>query len=583
MTDLIARISAPIAGAAASLAGGVAPDVALERPGDASHGDFATTVALRLAPVLRRSPRQIAEEIASRIRDGRDYAAVEVAGAGFVNIRLAPAWYHDAVAEIAAAGDDYGAGRPDVRRNVLVELVSANPTGEVTVASARNGAYGDSVARLLEFAGHEVVREYYFNDAGGQVERFGASVRAERRGDPMPEDGYPGAVVAELAATLPLDPDASVEEWTAAAVPPMFERIKASLERLRIHVDIWFSERDLHASGAVERAIGKARAAGHVYERDGATWLATTQFGDDKDRVLMKSDGVPTYFAADLAYIEHKFSRGHDRLIYILGADHHGYVARLKAGAACMGYDPRRSRCRSTRWSPFRASGWGSGAATWSPPTSWSRRSASTRRGSSSCSARTTRRWTSISTSPCGRSARTPSTTSSTRMPAQSILRRAAGEGHERPPARGRTPGAAGAGAGEAPGRVARRGPRGGERARAAPRDRLRPVAGGDFHVFHHDLRVLARRPRRAGAFRLTLTAAVGRRCDARSTWSAPRLPTRCDRRDPGRPGARRLDAAAGADRVGYRHAEREPARGRRSGCECRRLGGGLRRARRGC
>ncbi len=175
VTDLVARISAPIAGAAASLADGVSPDVALERPADASHGDFATSVALRLAPVLRRSPRQIAEEIASRIRDGRDYAAVEVAGAGFVNIRLAPAWFHDAVAEIAAAGEDYGTGRPDVRRNVLVELVSANPTGEVTVASARNGAYGDSVARLVEFAGHEVVREYYFNDAGGQVERFGAS------------------------------------------------------------------------------------------------------------------------------------------------------------------------------------------------------------------------------------------------------------------------------------------------------------------------------------------------------------------------------------------------------------------------
>jgi arginyl-tRNA synthetase len=340
VTDLMARLSAPIAGAAASLADGVAPEVALERPGDPSHGDFATTIALRLAPILRRAPRQIAEEIASRIRDGRDYAAVEVAGAGFVNVRLAPAWFHDAVAEIAAAGDRYGAGRPDARRNVLVELVSANPTGDVTVASARNGAYGDSVARLVEFAGHEVVREYYFNDAGGQVDKFGASVRAKRRGEEMPEGGYPGEVVDTLATMLDVDPEASVEEWTAAAVTPMFDRIRASLERLRIHVDIWFSERELHASGAVDRAIGKARAAGHVYERDGATWLATSQFGDDKDRVLIKSDGTPAYFAADLAYIEHKFARGHDRLIYILGADHHGYVARLRAAAACMGYDP---------------------------------------------------------------------------------------------------------------------------------------------------------------------------------------------------------------------------------------------------
>jgi arginyl-tRNA synthetase len=339
VTDLIARLSAPIAGAAASLADGVSPEVALERPGDPSHGDFATTIALRLAPILRRAPRQIAEEIASRIRDGRDYAAVEVAGAGFVNVRLAPALFHDAVGEIAAAGDDYGAGHPEARRNVLVELVSANPTGDVTVASARNGAYGDSVGRLFEFAGHEVVREYYFNDAGGQVDKFGASVRAKRRGEEMPEGGYPGPVVDELAALIDLDPDASIEEWRAAAVPPMVERIGASLERIRIQIDIWFSERELHASGAVDRAIAKARAAGHVYERDGATWLATSQFGDDKDRVLIKSDGTPAYFAADLAYIEHKFARGHDRLIYILGADHHGYVARLKAAAACLGYD----------------------------------------------------------------------------------------------------------------------------------------------------------------------------------------------------------------------------------------------------
>ena len=243
---------------------------------------------------------------------------------------------------------------------MLVELVSANPTGEVTVASARNGAYGDSVARLVEFAGHDVVREYYFNDAGGQVDKFGASVRAQRRGEEMPEGGYPGAVVAELAASSTLDPDASVEEWTAAAVPRMFERIKASLERLRISVDIWFSEAELHASGAVERAIAKARAAGHVYERDGATWLATSQFGDDKDRVLIKSDGSPAYFAADLAYIEHKFERGHDRLIYILGADHHGYVARLKAAAACMGYDPNAVEVPIYQMVRCPASGWGS-------------------------------------------------------------------------------------------------------------------------------------------------------------------------------------------------------------------------------
>ncbi len=340
MTDLIARLSAPIAGAAAALADGVPVDVALERPADAEHGDYATSVALRLAPMLRRSPRSIAEDIAARISDGGDYAGVEVAGAGFVNLHLSPHWYHDAVAEAAAAGTRYGAGAPAARRNILVELVSANPTGDITVASARNGAYGDAVARLVAFAGHDVVREYYFNDQGGQIDKFGASVRARRRGEEPPEGGYPGAEPSALATQLDVDPDASVEEWTAAAVPLMFARIKASLARLRIDVDIWFSERELHSSGAVDRALARARAAGHVYDRDGATWLATAQFGDDKDRVLIKADGVPTYFAADIAYIEHKFARGHDRLLYILGADHHGYVARLQAAAACLGHDP---------------------------------------------------------------------------------------------------------------------------------------------------------------------------------------------------------------------------------------------------
>jgi arginyl-tRNA synthetase len=340
VSDLLASLSAPIAGAAASLAGGEPPEVALERPSDPTHGDYATSVALRLAPVLKRSPRAIAEDIASRIRGGADVAQIEIAGPGFVNLRLAPAWYHRALAEMLAVGDRYGAGTPTAVENILVELVSANPTGDLTVASARNGAYGDSVGRLLAFAGHDVVREYYFNDAGVQIDRFVESIRARKRGELPAEDGYPGQEPIDLAAVIDLPADAGLEAWRDVAIPMMFNRIKTTMRRLRIDVDIWFSERDLHASGAVERAISRARAAGHVYEHGGATWLATSPFGDDKDRVVLRSDGSPTYFAADLAYLEHKFSRGHQRLIYVLGADHHGYVGRLKAAASCLGYDP---------------------------------------------------------------------------------------------------------------------------------------------------------------------------------------------------------------------------------------------------
>ena len=512
MTDLIARLSAPIAGAAASLADGVAPEVALERPGDPSHGDFATTVALRLAPICaarrgrsrRRSPR--------RIRDGRDYAAVEVAGAGFVNVRLAPAWYHDAVAEIAAAGDDYGAGRPETRRNVLVELVVGQPDRR------RDGRLGAQrrLRRQRRAAGRvrratRSSREYYFNDAGGQVDKFGASVRARGRGEEMPEGGYPGPVVDELAALLDLDPDASIEEWTAAAVPPMFDRIRASLERIRIHVDIWFSERELHASGAVERAIKKARAAGHVYERDGATWLATSQFGDDKDRVLIKSDGTPAYFAADLAYIEHKFERGHDRLIYILGADHHGYVARLQAAAACMGYDP--DAVEVPIYQMVTVSGERMGKRRGNVVTADELVEAigvdATR---FFLVQRSHDQTMDIDLDLAVRQERGEPRLLRAVRACPGAVDPAAGRERgprARPPARGPRTGAAGAGAGQAAGGVAVVAKDAAER-RAPHRVIAYALAlAADFHVFHHDLRVLHDDPD-VRAFRLTLTAAVG-------------------------------------------------------------------------
>ena len=341
MSDLLASLSAPIVGAAISLTGETVPDVGLERPSDPTFGDYASGIALRLAPMLKRSPRQIAEELAQRIRGGAEIAAVEIAGPGFVNLRLAPAWYHRAVATMLQLGDDYGRGDPERPERLLVELVSANPTGPLTLGSARNGAYGDSVARLLAFAGHEVTREYYTNDAGRQVDLYGESLRAARLGTAPPEGGYAGPEVEEVAAALTaVADDASSEVWAQAGLGLLDERNRATLERLRVPIDIWYSEAELHATGAVEEAIARCRSVGRVYDREGATWLQTTAFGDDKDRVLLRSDGVPTYFAADLAYMDVKFRRGSERLFYVLGADHHGYVGRLKAAAACLGHDP---------------------------------------------------------------------------------------------------------------------------------------------------------------------------------------------------------------------------------------------------
>jgi arginyl-tRNA synthetase len=310
-----------LAGALSEIAG--AP-VVLERPADADHGDYATNVALRLAGAQRRPPREIAEEIAGEIVARGLAVRAEAAGPGFVNLWLADAWLGSATAEIVSVGAAFGAGSATTPERIQVEMVSANPTGPVTVASARNGAYGDSVARLLTFAGHEVEREYYYNDAGAQMERFAASVEAVRRGEEPPEDGYRGAYVADLAA-LPGDP-----------VRHMLERIESTLERFRIHFDSW------ERQSSVETEIPAAVALLDSFEEDGALWARTGAHGDDKDRVLIRSGGEPTYFAADAAYIRRKYARGFDRLVYVLGADHHGYVARLQALAEMLGH-PRES------------------------------------------------------------------------------------------------------------------------------------------------------------------------------------------------------------------------------------------------
>jgi arginyl-tRNA synthetase len=298
-------------------------EVSLERPGKPEHGDYATNVALRRAGSQRRAPLEIAEELRQAAASLPGVEDAAVAPPGFVNLRMAPGWYGEALAEILTAGANYAAGSAETPERIQVEMVSANPTGPITVASARNGAYGDSVARLLEFAGHEVEREYYYNDGGTQMELFRASVAAVRREQEPPEGGYAGDYIAHLAS---LDGD---------PVEHVIREIEASLERFRIRFDAWARQTEIQGE------IADALAGLPTYEREGALWVRTTEFGDDKDRVALRATGEPTYFAFDTAYIRRKLAR-FDRAVYVLGADHHGYVARLKALAQAFGADPDR-------------------------------------------------------------------------------------------------------------------------------------------------------------------------------------------------------------------------------------------------
>jgi arginyl-tRNA synthetase len=329
------------------------PAVEVERPADPAHGDFASNLAMRLARPYRMSPIAIAEALAVALgrSDGAAGGAlidtVEVAPPGFLNIRLRDAALEATVRSILA--EPAGWGRVPVARDraVNVEFVSANPTGPLHVGNARGAFIGDLLSRVLEAGGQRVTREYYFNDSGSQVRKLGATVAAVRRGQPIPEDGYQGAYVDDLAASLPAavwaeatapgaDTDGAIGRWATGRVR---DGIEASLERLGVHFDVWTSEARLHDDGWVARAVDRLRANGHVYEQDGAVWFRSTEFGDDKDRVIFRSNGEPTYFAADIGYVTEKFSRGFDHLIYIWGVDHHGTVARLRNAAAAMGYD----------------------------------------------------------------------------------------------------------------------------------------------------------------------------------------------------------------------------------------------------
>jgi arginyl-tRNA synthetase len=342
ITDLRAAVEA----AAGALADGGAPRSrpTLERPKQSGHGDYATNAALVLAPVVGAPPRDVAARLGDVLAAelGGALDRVEVAGPGFLNLFLTDDWYAGAVDWVLEAGDRFGAGAPEQAERINVEFVSANPTGPLTAASGRHAAYGDALARILTLAGHTVEREYYFNDAGSQVQRLGASIRARARGEEPPEDGYQGDYVLELAQQIPDAADADVDELARHGVELLVARIRATLDAYRVSFDHWFTERTLHegSPNAIERAYRRLEEQGHLYRSEGALWLRTTTFGDDKDRVLERSSGEPTYFAADVAYHEEKLERGYDRLIDVLGSDHHGYIARMKAAMAALGADP---------------------------------------------------------------------------------------------------------------------------------------------------------------------------------------------------------------------------------------------------
>ena len=322
--------------------------VTVERPRNPEHGDYATNVALQLSKKVGVSPREFAGWLADGLAAVDGIASAEVAGPGFVNLRIAASAQGVIINEVIDAGPSYGHSDALGGQKVNLEFVSANPTGPIHIGGTRWAAVGDALGRLLSSQGADVVREYYFNDHGAQIDRFTRSLIAAAKGEPTPEGGYAGSYIAEIAAqVLEKAPDAlgqpeqqQHETFRSIGVDLMFTHIKQSLHDFGTDFDVYTHEESMHTTGRVEQAIARLRETGNIYEKDGATWLRTTEFGDDKDRVVIKSDGQPAYIAADLAYYLDKRQRGFDLCIYMLGADHHGYIARLKAAAAALGDDP---------------------------------------------------------------------------------------------------------------------------------------------------------------------------------------------------------------------------------------------------
>jgi arginyl-tRNA synthetase len=320
--------------------------VTVERPRDPGHGDYATNVALQTGKKAGVSPREFAGWLAEALAQHPGVRCAEVAGPGFLNLRLAAEAQGEIVAQVLAAGERFGAGQDLAGRRVNLEFVSANPTGPLHLGATRWAAVGDALGRILAFAGAAVTREYYFNDAGAQIDRFVASLVAVASGQSAPADGYRGGYIADIAAeVLRREPGAlqatdSEEVFRRVGVSLMFNTIKRSLHEFGTDFDVWFHEQSLHDSGAVDTAVARLTESGALYFADGAWWLRSSEYGDDKDRPVIKSDGAPAYIAGDIAYYLDKRARGFDLCIYMLGADHHGYIGRLKAVAAALGDDP---------------------------------------------------------------------------------------------------------------------------------------------------------------------------------------------------------------------------------------------------
>jgi arginyl-tRNA synthetase len=344
----VEELAAAVRTAAATVRGaGERPpaEPTLDRPRHKGMGDYSTNAAMLLAPVLGAPPREIAGRLAVELEGllGEELERVDVAGPGFLNLVLSDAWHQRALRWVLAAGDGFGAGGAEHPERILIEFVSANPTGPLVAASGRHAAYGDALARILAHQGHMVTREYYFNDAGNQIRLLGESVRARARGEEVPtEGGYHGAYVADLAAEIPGAADADADELAAQAVEILLAEIKGTLDRYGVHFDVFFSERTLHegSPSQLDQALALLEQSGQVYRAEGALWLRTTAFGDDKDRVVVRSNGTPTYLAGDIAYIQNKRERGVERQLIPLGADHLTYAFELKAAMAAVGGDP---------------------------------------------------------------------------------------------------------------------------------------------------------------------------------------------------------------------------------------------------
>jgi arginyl-tRNA synthetase len=348
-TDSIAELRVAVEAAARALRDGepTEPAPTLDRPPKADLGDYSSNAAMLLAGPLGDNPRAVAERLRGELEGSLGGEAgsldrVEVAGPGFVNLFLADAWYRRALAGLLAAGEELGPAPTASPEKILVEFVSANPTGPLHVGGGRGAAYGDAVARLLTAIGHEVEREYYINDAGSQIINFARSIAARMKGEEIPEDGYKGEYVAEIGAAIAaegIEPD-DLQAVGDRGIALMMEQVRETLGRFGVVMDTYFSERSLVEKGDAESALARLDAGGHTYRHEGALWLRTTEFGDDKDRVLIRSDGEPTYLMPDIAYHWDKLERGFGRLIDVLGADHHGYVARLRASIEALGADP---------------------------------------------------------------------------------------------------------------------------------------------------------------------------------------------------------------------------------------------------